>query len=81
MTQSCEVCGGPASWYSSTPDAAGKSNVRRQGFLCAVHGEAWSDFFFQRRQTTLYRNKEGINPLMWQECFDDFVSQTKEQQP
>ena len=76
-TRACEVCGAPAAWKSGTPDAAGKSIVRRQRFLCTGHGRAWGDFFSLHRKEILRSDKVGINFSLWQEAFDKFLMQVK----
>ena len=66
----CEACGDPATWESSTPEAALRHSTRRQRFLCLPHGSLWSDF---RSQGRGFSTPRGVNYRRWQEVFDEFL--------
>lgn len=68
----CEVCGKPATWESSTPEKP------PQNFLCQKDSAAWSEF------TKTYPNWQGyvrpgtrVNRTRWEETFAQFIAEAK----
>lgn len=82
VTDVCEVCEvAAATWRSGLGDVVRSQGPRRTRFLCDSHRDAWSQWTREHKALTktLHTKSGGLNRKRWQEVFDQFVKEAREE--